>query len=199
MHITHVSCLSNGSIRNWGGHSCSIKLNRRNRNSRRCISCVYQNGNQPLGNTTSASNRAALQEKIGAPIDVSREAVTTQIIPLAGVRKSYRVSFFDAMKFNGPAPERINGRLAMLGFLLGSIGEFKTAVPIMEQAQAAPIPVLLVMFLFSWASLIPITKGARSEAFGIFSPRAEITNGRAAMLGIAILLFLEYNPGASFF
>ena len=34
---------------------------------------------------------------------------------------------------------------------------------------------------------------------GVFSPKAEVTNGRAAMLGIAILLVLEQNAGASFF
>ena len=34
---------------------------------------------------------------------------------------------------------------------------------------------------------------------GAFSPKAEVTNGRAAMLGIAILLALEQNAGASFF
>ncbi len=34
---------------------------------------------------------------------------------------------------------------------------------------------------------------------GAFSPKAEVTNGRAAMLGIAILLLLEQNAGASFF
>lgn len=34
---------------------------------------------------------------------------------------------------------------------------------------------------------------------GAFSPKAEVTNGRAAMLGIAVVLLLEQNAGASFF
>ena len=53
-----------------------------------------------------------------------------------------------------------------LGFLFGSINEAKTAVPILEQAKINPIFVGGIVVLFTWASLIPITKGARSEAFG---------------------------------
>jgi hypothetical protein len=34
---------------------------------------------------------------------------------------------------------------------------------------------------------------------GFFTPRAEITNGRAAMLGFAVLAALEYKAGVPFF
>ena len=34
---------------------------------------------------------------------------------------------------------------------------------------------------------------------GPFSPRAELANGRAAMLGFVVLYYLEYNAGAPFF
>jgi hypothetical protein len=34
---------------------------------------------------------------------------------------------------------------------------------------------------------------------GIFTPQAEITNGRAAMLGFAVLAALEYKAGVPFF
>jgi hypothetical protein len=34
---------------------------------------------------------------------------------------------------------------------------------------------------------------------GFFTPRAEITNGRAAMLGFAVLVALEYKAGVPFF
>lgn len=42
-------------------------------------------------------------------------------------------------------------------------------------------------------------RGAKSEAFGIFSPRAEITNGRAACLGFLSLLILENKAHVPFF
>ena len=67
------------------------------RSQRQVAVCSYQNGSQQFGNTASGSNRAALTETIDAPIDVSREVVTTQTVPLPGLRKSYRVSFFGEM------------------------------------------------------------------------------------------------------
>ena len=67
------------------------------RSQRQVAVCSYQNGSQPFGNTASGSNRAALTETIDAPIDISREVVTTQTVPLPGVRKSYRVSYFGEM------------------------------------------------------------------------------------------------------
>ena len=76
------------------------------------------------------------------------------------------LQYADALKFWGPAPEKINGRLAMLGFLLGALNEPKTGLPLMEQAKAAPVFVGFLTFIVVWASLIPITKGAKSEAFG---------------------------------
>jgi hypothetical protein len=39
----------------------------------------------------------------------------------------------DAMRWNGPAPEVINGRLAMVGFVLGAMNESKTATPLEVQ------------------------------------------------------------------
>ena len=37
------------------------------------------------------------------------------------------------MRWNGPAPEVINGRLAMVGFVTGAMNEFKTATPLEAQ------------------------------------------------------------------
>ena len=103
------------------------------------------------------------------------------------------------MKFNGPGPHIINERLAMLGLLWGAWSEARTGQTIAQQVQSAPVLVAAVALLITYASLIPITKGAKSEAFGAFSPRAEITNGRAACLGFACLLYLESRAGVPFF
>lgn len=72
----------------------------------------------------------------------------------------------DAMKFNGPAPHIINKRLAMLGFVWGAKLEFQTGQTILQQAQSRPFVIAAVVALVSWASIIPIMKGAKSEAFG---------------------------------
>eukprot|EP00879_Flechtneria_rotunda_P026764 GHRR01028588.1.p2 GENE.GHRR01028588.1~~GHRR01028588.1.p2 ORF type:complete len:153 (+),score=54.81 GHRR01028588.1:789-1247(+) len=105
----------------------------------------------------------------------------------------------DVMKFNGPGPELINGRLAMLGILAAARNETQTGFTVVQQVQHASVLDVAVLLVTVYASLVPLLKGARHEAFGIFSPRAEITNGRAAMLGFAVLLALEYKAGVPFF
>ncbi|PNW72174.1 hypothetical protein CHLRE_16g679250v5 [Chlamydomonas reinhardtii] len=114
--------------------------------------------------------------------------------------KDYRVSLFDAMKFNGPAPELINGRLAMLGLVAGAWEEAHGAgQTFAQQAAQLPLAELLLLGVWVYASLVPILKGAKMEAFGMFTPRAEITNGRAAMLALGVLLLLEDKAGVPFF
>jgi Chlorophyll A-B binding protein len=71
----------------------------------------------------------------------------------------------DALKFNR-APETINGRLAMLGFLRGAWLETQTAEPLAQQAVHSPVAVVAVVLLVTYSSLVPFLKGARLEAFG---------------------------------
>ena len=70
------------------------------------------------------------------------------------------------MRFNGPAPELINGRLAMLGFLMAAKGEIDTGLTVLQQAQQASLWQYAFMLLWVYASMVPILKGARHEAFG---------------------------------
>lgn len=72
----------------------------------------------------------------------------------------------DAMKFNGPAPEAVNGRLAMIGFVAGAITEFQTGVPLEQQALTTGPPTFVIAALIVYASLVPILKAAKSEPFG---------------------------------
>ncbi len=53
--------------------------------------------------------------------------------------------------------------------------------------------------LSAGASLIPLFKGAKNEAFGPFSPKAELINGRAAMIGFAAMLAIEAVKGSALF
>ena len=82
----------------------------------------------------------------------------------------------DALKFAGPAPHIINKRLAMLGFIWGALAELHGDQPVIEQAAGSPLLVTAVTALTTWASLIPIMKGAKSEAFGTLSiwPQSEV-------------------------
>ena len=140
----------------------------------------------------------------------------------------------DAMKFNGPAPEIINGRLAMIGIITAAFNEANYSQTVLQQVPHVPVRIAAAVAIVTYSSLVPILKGAKSEAFGelclhsvvftigrlcgicklsllktntalqcndagAFTPRAEITNARAAMLGFAVLLLLENKSAVPFF
>ena len=66
----------------------------------------------------------------------------------------------EAQAFDGPAPETINGRLAMLGVVTCLAAEFTTNVGIQEQVAKAPFSILGTFVLISLASYIPIFRSA---------------------------------------
>lgn len=102
------------------------------------------------------------------------------------------------MRFDG-APEIVNCRLAMLGFVAGLGAELSTNESVYAQfTQAAPT-VIAVAALFTAATLAPILKGNQPESFGPFEPRAELLNGRIACLGLAGLLIVEAVKGSALF
>ncbi|CAN4092895.1 unnamed protein product [Withania somnifera] len=118
------------------------------------------------------------------------------------VKPKPSTDFFDVFSFSGPAPERINGRLAMIGFV-AAIG--------VELAKGADLSAQLSSGGFAWflgtsalltlASIIPLFQGvtAESKSGGIMSADAEIWNGRFAMLGLVALAFTEYVKGGGLF
>ena len=89
---------------------------------------------------------------------------------------------WDVLAFSGPAPERINGRLAMVGFVSALAVEASRGGGLLEQAGsggglawfAATATVL------SAASLVPLLRGESAEARsgGVMSADAELWNGR---------------------
>ena len=109
---------------------------------------------------------------------------------------------WDALAFSGPAPERINGRLAMVGFVSALAVEASRGGGLLSQAGsgsglawfAATAAVLSV------ASLVPVLRGESAEARsgGVMSADAELWNGRFAMLGLVALAVTEYISGAPF-
>lgn len=105
----------------------------------------------------------------------------------------------DAFKFNGPAPEKINGRLAMLALSAVMIEELQGGGSILEQILQPSWSLAATALLIIFASLVPIQKGAIEEPFYMFTPAAERLNGRLAMLGFAALLALEWYTEVPFF
>ncbi|CAN6181454.1 unnamed protein product [Urochloa humidicola] len=120
----------------------------------------------------------------------------------AATKRPSTPGLWDALAFSGPAPERINGRLAMVGFVSALAVEASRGGGLLSQAGsgsglawfAATAAVLSV------ASLVPVLRGESAEARsgGIMSADAELWNGRFAMLGLVALAFTEYLTGSPF-
>lgn len=104
-------------------------------------------------------------------------------------------TLFQALSFSGPGPELVNARLAMAGLVALAGAEAQTGRGALALLASPPAPALAFAALFIYASLVPILKGVRHEAFGPFTPRAEYWNGRAAMVGWAALIALEASQG----
>ncbi|MCO5581500.1 hypothetical protein L7F22_035385 [Adiantum nelumboides] len=98
---------------------------------------------------------------------------------------------------DGAAPETINGRMAMVGFVWAVVAEKMTGLTVMEQLFNPATSGILwfgaVVQLFTLASIIPFVNGESTDArcFGPFTARAERWNGRFAMIGFATLLIDE--------
>ncbi|KAG0586782.1 hypothetical protein KC19_2G116800, partial [Ceratodon purpureus] len=106
-------------------------------------------------------------------------------------------NFFSVFAFDGAAPETINCRLAMLGFVRAVVVERMTGQTVFKQVTNAGQLGLLYSLgavqLFTYASLVPIMSGESTDArsFGPFTARAERWNGRIAMLGFLGLVITE--------
>ncbi|KAL9401454.1 hypothetical protein Peur_005303 [Populus x canadensis] len=108
--------------------------------------------------------------------------------------------FLDLFAFSGPAPERINGRLAMIGFVAAMAVELSKGQDLSYQISNGGVSWFLgTSILLSVASLIPLFKGvsAESKSDGVMTSDAEMWNGRFAMLGLVALACTEYVSGGT--
>jgi hypothetical protein len=134
------------------------------------------------------------------PAQTSTSAPTPPSPSLAMPRNgSQFASVGEIMNFNGSAPEIVNGRLAMLGFVAAAGAEFASGQPILSQFVMEPTGINLVFALFMMGSLVPLFFKLKAKAVGPFTPSAELLNGRAAMLGFTALLVTEHLTGFTFF
>jgi hypothetical protein len=114
----------------------------------------------------------------------------------------------DAFKFGGWAPEVINGRLAQLGFVAAIGTEITNPGETLAMQFGDNFPLFAASVLGVTAasffpqvyntnggkaeySADPKTISASKDPFGVFSYSSEITNSRAAMIGIVAMLATE--------
>ncbi|QDZ21636.1 chlorophyll A-B binding protein [Chloropicon primus] len=143
--------------------------------------------------------RSAEEPAQSAPTESANSSSATPPPPPPPPPAKKDVSFGEAMAFSGAGPETINGRLAMLGFIAALGAEASSGESIFQQIGDAEPSILFAFIMFAAASLIPIFKGVKKESFAFFSPEAEMLNGRAAMIGFALLIAIEAKSGAAFF
>lgn len=86
------------------------------------------------------------------------------------------------MQFDGPAPELINGRAAMLGFAAAVLGELHTGESVLNLLNDVPQGVLVVFTLILVGSLFPMGLAVHPhhKAHGFFTASNEIWGGRFA-------------------
>ena len=155
---------------------------------------VYvQPGMDSTKETTSASTSSSPStSSTPTPIPAAPKPMTKKANP----------SVWDALAFSGPAPERINGRLAMVGFVAALSVEAARGGGLLDQAgSGAGLGWFLVTAgVFSVASLVPLLQGESAEgrAGAIMNANAELWNGRFAMLGLVALAATEFITGAPF-
>ena len=119
------------------------------------------------------------------------------------------MELFKVMGFGGPAPEVINGRAAMVGFLAALGAELASHDSVFKQlGEGGLAGMLAVWAAVTAASFAPLARGKSVEetflkknpvSLGPFKADAEMLNGRAAMMGLLALLVLEGMSGQSFF
>ncbi|XP_058739781.1 early light-induced protein, chloroplastic [Vicia villosa] len=143
------------------------------------------------------------KEQSKVPVDPTTPIAPTPIpTPQPAYTRPPKMStkFSDLMAFSGPAPERINGRLAMIGFVAAIGVEIAKGQGLGEQLSGGGVPWFLgTSVLLTLASLIPFLQGVsvESKSKSIMSSDAELWNGRIAMLGLVALAFTEYVKGTS--
>eukprot|EP00894_Picocystis_sp_ML_P003941 jgi/Pico_ML_1/54458/g4803.t1 len=150
---------------------------------------------KPFMGTRKASKTASRSNAVQVVARAGKKASRAE------TKTAGRPAFADLMSFSGPAPELINGRLAMLGMSTAILLEPKTGETALALARDYPLTIGVLFALFTFATFVPLRKKEtpESKSTGIFTAKAELINGRAAMIGFACLLAVEASKHTAFF
>ncbi|RCV09740.1 hypothetical protein SETIT_2G053700v2 [Setaria italica] len=149
---------------------------------------------------------ASLAPRRRAPLVVraaqNEDAETSSAAATPKPAEAKPASIWDTLAFSGPAPERINGRLAMVGFVSALAVEAARGDGLLAQVGngAGLTWFAYTAVVLSAASLAPLLQGESVEgrSGGFMTADAELWNGRLAMLGLVALAATEYLTGTPF-
>jgi len=170
-------------------------LPRRSRSAARSVRAQAEKEEVTFSSSELVSAEAAKAAAAAAPAAAAAAAVPKQ-------------SFGEIFGFKGWAPERLNGRLSMLGFVSGVGAELQTNESVVNQFSDHLFSFVFASALITLASFMPSMQNTgdyksnpatKSSFPGPFTPSAEMLNGRAAMIGMAALLAVEALKGGPLF
>ncbi|KIZ07472.1 early light-inducible protein [Monoraphidium neglectum] len=177
----------------------------------RGIQAVAQRRTAAFGSTRPA-RRAAV--RVAAVAEPSSSASSSSA-PLVLEWQKDNETIKDVFAFAGSLPERLNGRLAMLGFAGIMAAEHSSKVPALEQFGSDALGVILLSITLTLGSLAPkfasgsslkdlhaAATGANLKAegligqfLGLFDTNIELWTGRVAMIGLVGTLVAEAVTG----
>ncbi|KAG7583002.1 Chlorophyll A-B binding protein [Arabidopsis suecica] len=156
--------------------------------------------NYPVGVRCMAEGEPKNEDSAPAPSTSAAQPLPKSPSPPPPTKPKVSTKFSDLLAFSGPAPERINGRLAMVGFVAALAVELSKGENVFAQISDGGVSWFLgTTAILTLASLVPLFKGitAESKSDGIMTSDAELWNGRFAMLGLVALAFTEFVKGGT--
>mmetsp|Transcript_7223 Transcript_7223/g.12437 ORF Transcript_7223/g.12437 Transcript_7223/m.12437 type:complete len:192 (-) Transcript_7223:211-786(-) len=179
--------------------SVSVAASRPSTTSQRRAALVVRRAEPekaPAAGTIFYAGKTYTESEYAAAISSGAIVAQPSVTPMPGVAAvAVQPTFNEVMGFSG-SPEIINGRLAMLGFVAAVGAELSSGETVLKQVSDEPTGIAIVFLLFIAASLVPAFQRS-TKSMGPFTAGAEMTNGRAAMIGFASLLVLEAVRGVA--
>nr|XP_043630770.1 early light-induced protein 2, chloroplastic-like [Erigeron canadensis] len=167
------------------------------KNTIRCMSSPQDGSSTP---TTDGSAKPIITSSSSNPTPTPMSSSIPPPPQPAPKVPKVSTKFNDLFAFSGPVPERINGRLAMIGFVSAMAVELSNGQGLFTQISNGGLTVFVgTSVVLTLASLVPLFQGVRAEAKsnGVMTSDAELLNGRVAMLGLIALAFTEFVTGSA--